>query len=188
YRRKCSKCLDEVVRRHHVLPSTLFVNGIDLDGRYPKKRGGFAVHIYKGTIGSDQIVCLKLLRIYTEDDEIRRKRNISEFCKEVLIWTQLSHRNILPLWGVNTELFNPEFCLVSPWMTHDDINSFLKRNPGHDRLQSIRDIAAGLEYLHSLSPMIVHGDIKGVRPRPSSPLHWFYVVYTCTWILGKRSC
>ncbi|KAF9259165.1 hypothetical protein L218DRAFT_843322, partial [Marasmius fiardii PR-910] len=59
------------------------------------------------------------------------------FCKEVLIWTQLSHPNIVPLIGVNADLFEPEFCLVSPWMANDDIISFLKRNPDHNRLQSV---------------------------------------------------
>lgn len=31
----------------------------------------------------------------------------------------------------------------------------------------ILEIATGLEYLHSLSPMIVHGDIRGVLVLPS---------------------
>ncbi|KAF9266392.1 kinase-like protein [Marasmius fiardii PR-910] len=159
YQRKCIKCLDAVVKRYHVFPSSFFIKDIQLDGYRPKKRGGFA-DIYKGTIGS-RMMCLKLLRMYLDYDEHRRKEIITDFCKEVLIWTQLSHPNILPLIGVNSDLFEPEFCLVSPWMINDDIISFLKRKPDHDRLQSICDITAGLEYLHSLSPAIVHGDIKG---------------------------
>ncbi|KAK1227130.1 hypothetical protein PQX77_009870 [Marasmius sp. AFHP31] len=86
---------------------------------------------------------------------------VEDFCREALIWTHLDHPNVLPLIGVNTKLFGTDFCLVSPWMENGDIITFLKRKPDHDRMRSIKEIAAGLEYLHSRSPMIVHGDIRG---------------------------
>ncbi|KAG7094582.1 hypothetical protein E1B28_005408 [Marasmius oreades] len=91
------------------------------------------------------------------------RRIIADFCREALIWTQLRHSNVLPLLGVNTELFPSCFCLVSPWMENGDIVSFLKMNPNHDKLQPICEIMAGLEYLHTLSPPIAHGDIKGAN-------------------------
>ncbi|EEB89357.1 hypothetical protein MPER_12554, partial [Moniliophthora perniciosa FA553] len=60
----------------------------------------------------------------------------------------LKHPNVLPFLGVNIELFAPGFCLVSPWMANGDI---------------ILEIASGLAYIHSLTPMIIHGDIKGAN-------------------------
>lgn len=54
------------------------------------------------------------------------------FCNEALVWRQLKHPNILPFLGVNTELFEPSFCLISPWMSNKDIVTFLKRNPTHN--------------------------------------------------------
>ncbi|KAG7096023.1 hypothetical protein E1B28_006705 [Marasmius oreades] len=101
---------------------------------------------------------------YTKELQIvKRKKMVEDFCQEALIWTQLSHPNVLQLLGVNTTLFKTDFCLVSPWMVNGDIITFLNRTPDHDRLQSIREIVAGLEYLHSRSPVIVHGDIKGAN-------------------------
>ncbi|KAL0063163.1 plasma membrane calcium [Marasmius tenuissimus] len=48
-------------------------------------------------------------------------------------------------------------------MEHGDIITFLKENPGHDRIRALYDIVSGLQYLHSLSPPVVHGDIKGAN-------------------------
>ncbi|KAL0059114.1 hypothetical protein AAF712_014185 [Marasmius tenuissimus] len=48
-------------------------------------------------------------------------------------------------------------------MANGDIISYLKENSGHDKLQVLSEIAFGLQYLHSLKPPIVHGDIKGAN-------------------------
>ncbi|KAF9260571.1 hypothetical protein L218DRAFT_575415 [Marasmius fiardii PR-910] len=60
-------------------------------------------------------------------------------------------------------LFKTNFCLVLPWVLNSDIITFLKSTPNHDKPRSIQEIAAGLEYLHSQSPMIMHGDMRGVN-------------------------
>ncbi|KAF9265335.1 kinase-like protein [Marasmius fiardii PR-910] len=162
YRKRCRKCLNMLVKKHHVFPSSFFCNDVRRrGGDHPLGGGGFA-DIYKGTVGN-QMVSLKVLRIHTQPDEAKRKQMIEGFCKEALIWTQLDHPNVVQLLGVNTTLFETRFCLVSPWMDNSNIITFLKMTPGHDRLRSLREIAAGLEYLHSRSPMVVHGDIKGAN-------------------------
>ncbi|KAF9265336.1 kinase-like protein [Marasmius fiardii PR-910] len=161
YQKKCTKCLNMLVRKHHIFPSSFFYNDVRRDGLSPVAGGGFA-DVYKGTV-ENQTVCLKVLRVHTQTMEVKRQQMIEDFYKEALIWTQLCHPNVLQLLGVNTKLFKPDFCLVSPWMDNSDIITFLKKTPDHDRLRSIREIAAGLEYLHCCSPMIVHGDIKGAN-------------------------
>ncbi|KAF9262819.1 kinase-like protein, partial [Marasmius fiardii PR-910] len=160
YRRRCTKCLNVLVKKYHVFPTSFFCDNVRRDGDYPLGGGGFA-DVYKGVSGS-RPVCLKVLRVHTQVDENKRKKMVEDFCQEALIWTQLSHPNVLQLIGVNTNLFKTDFCLISPWMVNNDIITFLKRKPEHNRLRSIREIAAGLEYLHSRSPTVVHGDIKGV--------------------------
>ncbi|KAF9262799.1 kinase-like protein [Marasmius fiardii PR-910] len=161
YRQRCTKCLNSLVKKYLVFPSSFFFNDIEREGNYPLGGGGFA-DVYKG-IANSQTVCLKVLRTHTQSDEMKRKRMIEDFCQEALIWTQLDHPNVLKLLGVNTRLFRADFCLVSPWMENSDIITFLEKKPNHDRLRSVREIAAGLEYLHSHTPKIVHGDIKGAN-------------------------
>ncbi|KAG7098346.1 hypothetical protein E1B28_000305 [Marasmius oreades] len=161
YRKRCTKCLNTIVKKYHIFPSSFFCDNVRRDGDYPLGGGGFA-DVYKGVV-DNRTVCLKVLRVHTQPDEKKRKKMVEDFCQEALIWTQLSHPNVLQLLGVNTTLFKTDFCLVSPWMVNNDIVTFLERKPDHDRLRSIRDIAAGLEYLHSRSPMIVHGDIRGAN-------------------------
>ncbi|KAE9411082.1 kinase-like protein, partial [Gymnopus androsaceus JB14] len=114
-----------------------------------------------------------------------RETLLKALSKEVLIWRQLNHPNILPFLGINTELFSPSFCIVSPWMSNRDIISYAKyssldlstklehmsflnlyRHSHHSYafmcFQTIQ-IAEGLFYLHRLDPPVVHGDIKGAN-------------------------
>ncbi|KAH8832265.1 kinase-like domain-containing protein, partial [Flagelloscypha sp. PMI_526] len=51
-------------------------------------------------------------------------------------------------------------CVVSPYMKNGNVISYLTAKPSHDRLSFVLDIANGLEYLHTFTPPIVHGDIR----------------------------
>ncbi|KAJ3970303.1 hypothetical protein EV361DRAFT_776213, partial [Lentinula raphanica] len=75
-----------------------------------------------------------VLRLCIEQDEKVRNDIRKQFCREALIWRQLKHPNILPLLGVQLDMFYPSFCLVSPWMANKDIITYLKKNPEHDFL------------------------------------------------------
>ncbi|KAL0069387.1 hypothetical protein AAF712_003410 [Marasmius tenuissimus] len=178
YRRKCIKSLMALVNKHHILPKSLFVRDVMREGTNPVATGGYA-DIYKGLCSkktripvdlmspqmvSDGLllrVCLKVLRFHIPADQHRENEVAEEFYKEALVWTQLSHPNILPFHGVSTTLFPQRFCLISPWMENGDIITFLKRAPAHDKLTALLEISAGIAYLHELK--IVHGDIKGAN-------------------------
>ncbi|KAL0069473.1 serine/threonine protein kinase, AGC [Marasmius tenuissimus] len=166
YRVRCRKCLKALVNTHHILPASLFVNEVGKDGTHPLAGGGFsdleerAKDIWKGTYGEES-VCLKVLRIHIQGDRRKRAKVAEAFYKETLLWTQLSHPNLLPFTGVNTTLFPHGFCLVSPWMANGDIVTFLALHPDHEKLTVILEIAGGMAYLHGLK--IVHGDIKGAN-------------------------
>ncbi|KAF9257057.1 kinase-like protein, partial [Marasmius fiardii PR-910] len=116
--------------------------------------------IYKGVF-KGKSVCLKVLKVYIEDGEEKRNKELREFYKETLLWTQLSHPSLLPFLGVNITLFPGKLALVAPWMANGEIIKFLKVNPIHNRLRVISEIAAGIMYLHSRN--IIHGDIKGTN-------------------------
>ncbi|KAL0577836.1 hypothetical protein V5O48_004164, partial [Marasmius crinis-equi] len=159
-RKKCTKFLQCLFEGHQVLPDSLILNEIELVGctlGRPIGGGGFS-DIYKGN-HRGKVVCLKLLRTFTFEDQNQTRSNIDKLCGEALLWTQLDHPNVLPFYGVNTELFGRlSFCLVSPWMSNGSVTQYLASNPGHDKLRVIREVAEGIAYLHSRQ--IIHGDIK----------------------------
>ncbi|KAL0563038.1 hypothetical protein V5O48_019040 [Marasmius crinis-equi] len=161
YRKRCKKSLQALVDKHDVLPSSLFIKDIVQETDRPLYGGGFS-DVYRGVWGR-QKVCLKVLRVHLEGEKLARERVRREFHKEALLWTRLSHPNLLPCLGVNATLFPEQFCMVSPWMPEGDVITFLKSHPQTDRLLVILEIAAGISYLHSLEPEIVHGDIKGAN-------------------------
>ncbi|KAG6832085.1 hypothetical protein H0H87_002913 [Tephrocybe sp. NHM501043] len=78
--------------------------------------------------------------------------------KEAVLWEQLSHPNLLPIYGLYR--LHDQLCLVSPWMEHGNVTQYLQMNQHADRVLLISDISHGLQYLHEHA--IIHGDLKGV--------------------------
>ncbi|KAL0577764.1 hypothetical protein V5O48_004222 [Marasmius crinis-equi] len=81
------------------------------------------------------------------------------FVARALEWSHLKHDNILDVLGI--DVVRSSLGVVSPQLKNGNILSYLEKNPFHDRLKSITEISAGLSFLHSLNPPLVHGNIKG---------------------------
>ncbi|KIK53327.1 hypothetical protein GYMLUDRAFT_105475, partial [Collybiopsis luxurians FD-317 M1] len=158
-----------LARKFQTLPSSLIIRDIRREGENPVAGGGFA-DIWHGSLNKKP-VCLKVLRLTLEQNETTREKIRKEFCDEALVWRQLDHPNILTFLGVNVDLFSPSFCLISPWMKNRDIKTFLEQNPQHNLLSVLCDIAAGLRYLHSRNPPLIHGDIRGGNILVKDDLH-----------------
>jgi serine/threonine protein kinase len=104
--------------------------------------GGGSNNIYKGLL-REQPVAVKAVRKYPRRDwppkvgffltgcekkTLSKFLVIQEFAREVIIWRQLCHPNILPLYGVhhqNNDTGLP--CVILPWMEYHDITWFLKK-------------------------------------------------------------
>ncbi|KAL0059503.1 Homeobox protein tos8 [Marasmius tenuissimus] len=121
------------------------------------------VEIWKGRLKDDQLVCLKVLRIYTGSFD--EKKLMKQLGNEVLIWRQLRHSNIHQFLGVASELFQPSYCIISPWMANGNLMSYCRdHNSSFDtKVTMIREMCEGLRYLHEHNPPIVHSDIKGMN-------------------------
>jgi serine/threonine protein kinase len=77
-----------------------------------------------------------------------------------VVWLLFKHPNIVPFYGVRRTRPSDPVDLVSKWMAHGELTSFLARHPEQNPLRYIRDVVSGLEFIHSLG--MVHGDLKGV--------------------------
>ncbi|KIJ09886.1 hypothetical protein PAXINDRAFT_17062 [Paxillus involutus ATCC 200175] len=129
---------------------------------YPIAYGGCS-DIWKCTLKQDsqsREVAVKSIRPHIlGDDEMHTKWKLRQ---ELKVWVPLKHENILPLLGVATG-FGRFTALVCPWMDNGTLTSYIEHNRERlllrDRLELLRDSAAGLFYLHSHS--IVHGDFTG---------------------------
>ena len=51
-----------------------------------------------------------------------------QFCKEVVLWSTLTHPNVMKLTGVYGDMGKGEFITVSEWMTHGNIMEYIGQN------------------------------------------------------------
>ena len=121
-------------------------------------RGGHGT-VYKGTLKNGSAVAIK--RCISMTDEQRKK----EFGKEMLILSQVNHKNIVKLLGCCLEVEVP--MLVYEFIPNGTLFHFIHGSNGsHNipfstRLRIAHESALALDYLHSCaSPPILHGDVK----------------------------
>lgn len=111
--------------------------------------------------GSIVVVAVKSIRSQALDEEDTKKKT-RRLCRELKVWSRLSHDNIVPLYGTVSG-FGQFVALVCPWYDNGSLSGYLESH-GEDlsiinRFQLLSDISAGLQYLHSCS--VVHGDLTG---------------------------
>ncbi|KAH8830011.1 kinase-like domain-containing protein [Flagelloscypha sp. PMI_526] len=145
------------------LPPAFYLSGVLHDGNDAIGGGGYSNVLqdtFKGTLGK-KVVCLKVPRVFVSSGPTERKKSLQVFLDEAIIWRHLRHPNVLPFLGISQNAFAHRTCFVSPFMANGDLMQFLKRNPGHDRIVCLYEIAKGLQYLHA--SYIYHGDVKGAN-------------------------
>ncbi|KAG2036653.1 kinase-like domain-containing protein [Suillus americanus] len=139
---------------------------ITKDGDYPVARGGFG-EIWKCIYHKDHSsvkVAVKALQVYADDQlgEAKTKK-VKRIKHELRICANLNHPNILPVFGY-TYGFGPFIAIVSPWAENGNLTVYLEREGTAlalvRRFQLLRDIIAGLRYLHT--NRVIHGDFTGV--------------------------
>ncbi|KAF9646884.1 kinase-like protein [Thelephora ganbajun] len=99
--------------------------------------------------------------VFSHQWNIRLANGIScglqRFCKEILVAKLVNNENVLAIEGVQVT-DEPKFCIVSEWMEHGDMHTYLKGNESADRVELLLGVVRGLNYLHSIE--VVHGDLK----------------------------
>ncbi|KAM4080576.1 hypothetical protein ACJW30_11G027900 [Castanea mollissima] len=104
-------------------------------------RGGFGT-VYKGLFPDNRIVAIKKSKIVDESQ-------IEQFINEVVVLSQINHRNVVKLLGC---------CLETQYIHHKNGASTVS---WEIRLRIAAETAEALSYLHfAASPPIIHRDVK----------------------------
>ena len=119
----------KVSLKYDILPGSLFLKGVKLIETDSRGIGGFA-DVYYGSF-EDKPVAIKRLRVYVAAPNSRKIKLRQAFCREAMLWKNLSHRHVLPFVGVCDEVFsNRSISMVLPWMAKGSIRHYI------DQLQS----------------------------------------------------
>ncbi|THU99271.1 kinase-like protein [Dendrothele bispora CBS 962.96] len=138
-------------------------DSVRLDDTRPHAFGGFAdiwLGWYTCSTGKTEKVAIKRLRIRNQEGETNRLARY--LGKELRVWKRLNHPNILPLYGLTSELGSLP-AMVCPWQEHGNLTRHLAL-VGHemsskDRYDMLMQVVKGLQYLHTSS--VIQGDLTG---------------------------
>ncbi len=134
-----------------------YTEGYLLDNRYLLQRFIGSGSFGEVWVARDQETDLEVAaKIYISMDE----NGLEEFKKEFQLTFELNHTNLLHAnyFGVNTEDRRPY--LVMPYCPDGSVSRFAGEMQESELWRFIRDVAAGLAYLHAQTPPIIHQDIK----------------------------
>ncbi|CAO2186780.1 unnamed protein product [Urochloa humidicola] len=117
--------------------------------------------VYKGNLKDNRSVAIKCKLI--------SERQEKEFGKEMLILSQINHRNVVKLYGCCLEVEVP--MLVYEFIPNGTLYQLIHGQHNHrprvsfaTRLKIAHEAAEALAYLHSwASPPILHGDVKSAN-------------------------
>ncbi|KAI6042863.1 kinase-like domain-containing protein [Pisolithus marmoratus] len=99
------------------------------------------------------------MRTNIMSDKVKEKKR---FHRELEVWKQLNHKNIMPLYGIASGFgFYPG--MVCPWAPNGALSQYLQLHHSTlsvaEKFQILDDVASGLQYLHNNH--VTHGDLTG---------------------------
>ncbi|KAK4434251.1 Serine/threonine-protein kinase CTR1 [Sesamum alatum] len=163
-----NKCHDHgkhhpsVIPRYLILEPSLAMDWLEIswDELHIKERvgaGSFGTVHRADWHGSD--VAVKVLTVQDFDDD-----KLKEFLREVAIMKRIRHPNVVLFMGAVTR--RPHLSIVTEYLPRGSLFRLIHRPAAGEildqrrRLRMALDVAKGVNYLHRLTPPIVHWDLK----------------------------
>eukprot|EP01125_Pyxidicula_operculata_P020854 TRINITY_DN7831_c0_g1_i1.p1 TRINITY_DN7831_c0_g1~~TRINITY_DN7831_c0_g1_i1.p1 ORF type:complete len:2512 (+),score=475.63 TRINITY_DN7831_c0_g1_i1:325-7860(+) len=119
--------------------------------------GGYAV-VYKGMLDGQNVAVKKLKE--TGESSTGLSNGFREFRQEINVQARFSHPNVVNLMGI---CFNP-FSIILEFVPSGNMFDFIHNYDvpilWNMKLRLARDLALGIQYLHGLTPAIIHNDMK----------------------------
>ena len=154
--------LQKMCCEHKLLPTSYTItNEPKKVGELPSGGGGNADLWYGMYQGTE--VAIKVLRVHSGLDLVNVERvrpstflchalmrANQTFCREVVLWKQFRHPNLLPLMGATKA--SHAFMMISEWMEHGTIMEFITVCPETNRLK-LASIFPGSERNIELTPL-----------------------------------
>ncbi|KIO28997.1 hypothetical protein M407DRAFT_21898 [Tulasnella calospora MUT 4182] len=107
-------------------------------------------------------VAVKKMKVKARGDGVRV---LGLALREAEVLVKLSHPNIIRLEGFVEDVSREVVSLVFPWEDNGTLKDFVALHDWEipERISLIFDVANGVEYLHSRTPPICHGDLKSIN-------------------------
>lgn len=134
------------------------INEIQFDRSNVVGNGACSI-VYSGK-WTKHMVALKELKV---ESEKYSTSVFKSFYKEVEIMKRLKHPNIVQLYGICTANI-PKPIIVLEFLHRGSLFKVLHQDklklPKHRQLKVAIDMAYGINYLHNISPKIIHRDLR----------------------------